>query len=164
MQRLREPYHALLGEVEQFAGRIPVDRPVVCVRLESINPLERLHAEGSLGTPKLYFQRSVTPYGLADWAQLFTFARVGRGDEVLVDLPTSGADSGAFAVVAHVAGAFTLLEPRTGSASDELARWQRAGRPARLIGPSDAAPVHSAERAQKKNGRPVRAAVSSMPD
>ena len=135
MQRLREPYAALLGEVESFAGEIPVDRPVVCVRLEAVNPLHRLHAEGSLGTPKLYFQRPVTPYGLADWAQLFTFARAGRGNEVLVDLPPAEVTAGAYAVVAHVAGGFRVLEPRAGSVIEEIELWQRAGHAVRLIGP-----------------------------
>lgn len=135
MQRLREPYAALVAEVESFAGEIPVDRPVVCVRLEAVNPLHRLHAEGSLGTPKLYFHRSVTPYGLADWAQLFTFARVGRGNEVLVDVDPAGVAAGAYAVVAHVAGGFRVLEPRAASALEEIELWQRGGHGVRLIGP-----------------------------
>jgi len=134
MQRLREPYAALLGEVETFAGQIPVDRPVVCVRLEAVNPLHRLHGEGSLGTPKLYFQRSVTPYGLADWAQLFTFARAGRGDEVLVDLAPADVAAGDYAVVAHVSGGFRVLEPRAASALDEIERWRQSGHVARVIG------------------------------
>jgi hypothetical protein len=141
MQRLQHPHETLVAEVAAFADRIPVDRPVVCVRLESVDPLLRLDAEGALGVPKLYFQRPATPYGLADWAQLFTFARSGRGDEVLVDLgPDEAAADGPFAVVAHVPGGFVELDPKTSRARDELVYWQQAGRPACLVGPAAPAP------------------------
>ncbi len=135
MQRLREPYSALLDEAEAFADQVPTDRPVVCVRLETVDPLHRLHSEGSLGVPKLYYQRAVTPYGLADWAQLFTFVRERRGGEILDDLSPDQVPAGPHAVVAHVPGRFILLAPRAETPKAELMAWQQAGYPVRLIGP-----------------------------
>jgi hypothetical protein len=135
MQRQRASYTTLLNEIEAFGDEIPTDRPVVCLRLEQIDPLLRLNAEGSLGVHKLYFQRAVTPYGLADWAELFTFGRVGRGDEILIKIPPDEAPDGPYAVVAHLPGRFVLMDPRADHPLDEMAAWIRAGHHVSLIGP-----------------------------
>jgi hypothetical protein len=135
MERLRAEYDVLLEEIEAFAGQIPTGLPVVCLRLEDVDPLHRLHDEGSLGVAKLYYQRAHTPYGLADWAQLFTYARVGHGDEILVNLTPDQAPEGPYAVVAHLPGRFVRMEPRAASALAEMEAWALAGRHVHLVGP-----------------------------
>jgi hypothetical protein len=135
MQRLRTPHAELVEEIRTFAPHLPIDRPIVCVRMERIDPLGSLDREGSLGLPKLYFKRTETPYALADWAQLFTYGRDGLGDEIWADMTPRQASGREYAIVAHLAGRFALLEPSADDLTAELARLSRSGHATRIVGP-----------------------------
>jgi hypothetical protein len=103
--------------------------------MERVEPLERLDREGSLGLEKLYFKRGTTPYGLADWAQLFTYARAGRGDEIYADATLASGGEKEYAIVAHVAGRFAFLEPQADNLTAEAALLSRAGYGTRVVVP-----------------------------
>ncbi|HXV76923.1 MAG TPA: hypothetical protein VD788_11470, partial [Candidatus Polarisedimenticolaceae bacterium] len=135
MRRLRASHDELVDEIRAFAPRLPTDRPILCVRMDRVDPLGRLDREGALGLPKLYFKRTVTPYGLADWAQLFTYARAEYGGEIYADLPSPRSAGEGYAIVAHFAGRFALIEPRADSLTAEMAELGRAGYASRLVGP-----------------------------
>jgi hypothetical protein len=135
MQRLRKSHTDLVREIRAVAPHLPTDRPILCVRMERVDPLGRLDREGSLGLPKLYFKRAVTPYGLADWAQLFTYARVDHGNEIFADLAPHQAAGRDYAIVTHVAGRFAFLEPQAETLTEEMARLSRSGYGTRIVGP-----------------------------
>ncbi|MBI2837543.1 MAG: hypothetical protein HYX75_04475 [Acidobacteria bacterium] len=135
MDRTGFQYGVLLAEAETFADQIPIDRPIVWVRLERRNPLFHLRAQGSFGVPKIYFQRDLTPYGLADWAPLFSFVRFSKRGVILTDLaPRSDLAGRPYAVVAHTAGRFLRLDPRASAPVEEADIWRRQGHPAGIIG------------------------------
>ena len=114
MRRLREPYDVLVAQAERFADSVPTDRTVICVRLEHTDPLRQLHESGSAGLPKVYFQRGPAPYGLANWAQLFTYVRSTRGgDRCLIGMALLG-------------GVCACIRDMTAGATRELARYRRA--------------------------------------
>lgn len=140
MHRLSRHYTALLQEAEAFAGQIPTDKTLICVRLERQDPLRRLLAEGSLGLPKTYYQRDRSPYGLANWAHLLTFVRSDRGREIFLDVKPSGPEdlpSGPHEVIGHVEGAFRLLPARGSTALEEWVTWRNTGHHVMLVLPPE---------------------------
>ncbi len=141
MDRVVEAHEVLLAEAEKLAPHLPADLPLVCVRIETTEPLYQLHAEGYAGVQKLQFVRGEAPYGLVSWPALLTFIRYGHGDEVYLDAAAGELALPEYAVLAHVEKGFRFLEPQAATLAGELEAWTATGRPCRALVPVDSGGV-----------------------
>lgn len=124
----------LLGEATIFLAQLPLDRPLVVIRLEKVNPLIDL-VLSSQGTIKIYYARHADPYDLTDWSALFSYVLDARGGPLFLDVDDPQALSGAYAVIAHVEGGFVRLEPRATSVAAEVDAWRRQGTVVKVLRP-----------------------------
>lgn len=125
----------LVREATAFRAEIPADRAIVVVRLENDNPLVRMLREGPSGFDKMYFQRQYAPYGLADWAALFSYVRDSDGGPIFIDVTPTAAGGRAYAVIAHVQDNFLVIPAQAASVPQEVAHWMRQGTLARVLVP-----------------------------
>jgi hypothetical protein len=133
MRKLTAAYDRLLDEVGLVAQHLPTGSPLICVRLENQNLQNLIQAGGYSGIEKFQFVRRTSPYGLASWRALFSFARSGIGDEVYLDVDPLAAESREYSVIGHVEGGFRFLEPGAASYEEELAGWKQSGLPVHAI-------------------------------
>ncbi|MBI2838199.1 MAG: hypothetical protein HYX75_07800 [Acidobacteria bacterium] len=125
----------LIQEATAFRAEIPADRAIVVVRLENENPLVRMLRDGPSGFDKMYFQRQYAPYGLADWAALFSYVRDPDGGPIFVDVAPPAAAGREYAVIAHVQDKFLLIPAQAAGVPQEVAHWMQQGTLARVLVP-----------------------------
>ncbi len=132
--RRDEGHRRLLEEAAQFWPALPLDRPLVCVRLEreSINAQVLGQAEG---LPKAYFERANYPYGLVRWAELESWTGLERGGPLWEEVPADEVGQAPFAVIGHVQGGFVHLPSEGETAASAAAAWIERGFPVRVIRP-----------------------------
>jgi hypothetical protein len=124
--RVAQAHGRLLAEAGAVATSLPLDTPVVAVRLEGENPLPAI-AGSPQGWPKLYYPRPADPYSLIDVAALFDWvagarperaARLDRDEGLLSGVPG--------VVLAHMAGRFEIRS-RCPDTRAELGFWRARG-------------------------------------
>lgn len=133
-RRRAEANERLVAEAEAFLPQLPGDRALVCVRLED----ELVSAELATqveGLPKTYFNRGSYPYGLAGWAELFSWVGQDRGGPLWREIPAGQVGDDRYGVIGHVQGRFVTLPVEHGTALAAAEEWSKKGRPVRVIEP-----------------------------
>jgi hypothetical protein len=133
-ERRDEAHRRLVEEAKLFWEKMPRDRPLVCVRLEttSINS-EILSAVE--GLPKGYYERSNYPYGLVRWAELMSWVGWQRGGPLWEEVDPSRMEPGPFAVIGHADGRFVRLPSDDPTAATAATSWAKRGFVVRSIRP-----------------------------
>ena len=132
--RRDEGHRKLLEEALAFRARMPLGRPLVCVRLERLSVNSRVLEEVE-GLPKAYFERANYPYGLVRWAELMSWTGWRRGGPLWEEVPWDEVPDGPFAVIGHADGRFLNLEAGAPTAAAAAAGWSARGFPVRSIRP-----------------------------